>query len=414
MVVKPFRGLRPRSDLASRIPSYPYDVLDSREARELAAGDPHSFLHVEKPEIDLDPEINPYDERVYAKGRENLCSMIDRGWLVRDEAPAYYVYRLTSAEHSQVGIAGVAAVDDYLADKIKKHEHTRPEKENDRTRHIDALSADAGPILLAYRGVPELNAIVRGVVSRAPDVDFTAADGIAHALWVACDPSLCARIESLFARIPCTYVADGHHRVAAAARVGRQRREANPRHTGEEPYDYFLAVHFPARQLHILGYHRLVRDLNGLDPAAFLDRVKKAGFVIKEGHRGKRPPRKGTFGMYLADAGWFLIHPGPEIVPSADAVRTLDIPMLSEHLLRPVLGIGDSRTDRRIDFVGGGRDVEELERRVQGGEHAVAFTLHPPSVEDVMSVADAGQVMPPKSTWFEPKARSGMVVHLLE
>ncbi len=413
MVIKPFRGLRPREDLASRIPSPPYDVLDSREARAQAEGDPYTFLHIEKPEIDLDPAIDLYDDRVYATGRDNLRAMIDQGWLVQDDKPAYYVYRLVAGGHVQTGIAGVAAVEDYLGDRIKKHEHTRPDKENDRTRHIDALSANAGPILMAYRGVPELNAIINGIIERQPAVDFIAADGIGHTLWVAADPAECGRIQSLFARIPSTYVADGHHRAAGAARVGRQRREANPSHTGEEPYNSFLAVHFPSHQLQILGYHRLVRDLNGLDPGGFLDRVAKAGFEIKERHRAKRPPRRGTFGTYLAKEGWFLLVPGPEAPPATDPVASLDVSVLSGRILEPILGIGDPRTDRRIDFMGGGRPIEDLERRVEEGECAVAFALHPPAIEDVMSVADAGRVMPPKSTWFEPKLRSGIVVHIL-
>ena len=413
MVIKPFRGLRPCQELASRIPSPPYDVLDSTEARAQAAGDPYTFLHVEKPEIDLDPTVDLYDDRVYATGRDNLRAMVEQGWLVQDEKPAYYVYRLVAGGHTQTGIAGVAAIDDHLTDKIKKHEHTRPDKENDRTRHIDALSANSGPILMAYRGVPELNAVVNGITERQPAVDFVAADGIAHALWVVDDPTLCGQIQSLFARIPSTYVADGHHRAAAAARVGRQRRDANPSHTGEEAYNSFLAVHFPAHQLEILGYHRLVRDLNGLDPGAFLDRVTRADFEIRERHRNKRPPRKGTFGMYLAQEGWFLLLSGPEISPSTDPVGAFDVSVLSGHILEPILGIGDPRTDRRVDFVGGGKPIEEIERRVNEGEAAVAFILHPPSVDDVMRVADAGRVMPPKSTWFEPKLRSGMVVHLL-
>jgi len=412
MLISPFRGLRPSPELASRIPSYPYDILDSDEARALAAGDPYTFLHVEKPEIDLDPAIDLYDDRVYARGRENLHAMVDSGWLVQDETPSYYVYRLSRDGHIQTGIAGVAAVEDYVSDKIKKHEHTRPEKENDRTRHIDTLSAHAGPILMAYRGIPELNAIVNGIADGAPDVDFVAGDGIGHTLWAVSDPVACRSIQALFARIPATYVADGHHRAAAAARVAKRRREANPEHTGDEGYNLFLAVHFPAHQLKILGYHRLVRDLNGLDPGAFLDRVSRCGFEVRDRHRGRRPPHRGSYGMYLAREGWLLLSPGAELAPSADPVGSLDVSVLSRHILEPILGIGDARTDRRIDFAGGSKPLEELERRVDEGESAVAFTLYPPDMEDVMKVADAGRVMPPKSTWFEPKLRSGMVVHL--
>lgn len=413
MVIKPFRGLRPRKDLASRIPSYPYDVLSSLQARGLAAGDPYTFLHVEKPEIDLEPEISPYDDRVYAKGLENLRSMIEKGWLARDEKPAYYLYRLVKGDHSQVGIAGIAAVDDYVAGRIKRHENTRPEKETDRTRHIDVLSANAGPILMAYRGIPELNALVKGASSREPDVDFVAPDGIEHALWVVDDPAACERIEGIFVKIPATYVADGHHRAAAAVRVARGRRETNPAHTGSEPYDFFVAVHFPARDLRIQGYQRLVRDLNGLEEIALLDRIRRAGFDIKEGHRARRPIRPRTYGMCLGDR-WYMLTARPEIVPAGDLLRSLDVSILTEGLLQPILGIGDARTDRRIESVGGGGDLDEIERRVGSGEFAIGFALHPPRIEDVMKVADAGGVMPPKSTWFEPKLRSGMVVHLLD
>ncbi len=413
MILEPFRALRPTPELASRIASPPYDVLDSAEARALAADDEHTFLHVEKPEIDLDPGIDPHDPRVYEKGRDNLRSMVARGWLVRDERPAYYVYRLTEGEHSQTGIAGVVAVSDYLEDRIRKHEHTRPEKELDRTRHIDTVSADAGPILIAYRGVPEVNALVTAATGRAPDADFVASDGVGHSIWVVDDPVACTGIASLFARIPSTYIADGHHRAAAAARVAKLRRDANPKQEGPQPSDFFLAVHFPARELRILGYHRVVRDLNGLDAASFLDRLRAAGFDVKERHRAKRATRQGTFGMYLT-SGWYLLTASPEIVPSDDPVRGLDVSVLNDRLLQGVLGTADPRTDRRLDFVGGSRGLEELERRVDSGDCAVAFALYPTSLDDVMRVADAGGVMPPKSTWFDPKLRSGLVTHLLD
>lgn len=413
MIIKPFRGLRPVRALAPRIASHPYDILDSDEARALARGDENTFLHVEKPEIDLDPGVDPYHESVYRKGRENLLSMIERGWLVRDEKPGYYLYRLTVGTHAQTGIVGVAAVDDYLSDRVRKHELTRPDKEADRTRHTDILAANTGPILLAYRGAPEMNAMVRGASAREADVDFVAADGVGHAIWVVDDPASCSKLETLFQKLPATYIADGHHRAASAARVAKLRREADPKHTGEESYNYFLGVHFPARELRILGYHRVVRDLNGLDPETFLERVRAAGFSVKERHRTKRATRAGTFGMYLAGT-WYLLTAGAELVPEDDPVRSLDASILNDRVLQPILGTGDPRTDKRLDFVGGDRGTDELQRRVDAGDAAVAFSLYPTSLDAVMKVADAGGVMPPKSTWFDPKLRSGLITHLLD
>lgn len=413
MLVLPFRALRPRHDLVSRIASPPYDVLNSDEARRLVGDDPYSFLHVIKPEIDLDPGVDPYSDSVYERGRENLASMIERGWLVRDEKPAYYVYRLVMGDHVQTGVLGAAAVQDYLDDRIKKHEHTRPEKEEDRIRMNDTLGANPGPVFLTYRGLPELNAVVNGVVSREPRVDFTAADGIEHALWVVDDVTLCEKIATLMGQIRCSYVADGHHRAAAAAKVGARRlaRLENP--GAAAPCRFFLAAHFPTDQIRVMDYNRVVRDLNGLDVDSFLGKLERAGFQVIAGHRSRRPPHAETFGMYL-DGRWYLLAPRPEIVPEQDIVGRLDVSILSDRVLTPILGLGDQRTDRRIDFVGGIRGMDELERRVDCGRDAVAFALYPTSLEDVMRVADAGQVMPPKSTWFEPKLRSGMAVQLLD
>jgi uncharacterized protein (DUF1015 family) len=412
MIVKPFRGLRPRADLADRIPSYPYDVIDSLEARRIADGDPYSFLHVIKPEIDLDPETDPFDDSVYAKGAENLRHMLDEGWIVRDERPSYYVYRLTMGDHVQTGILGAAAVDDYNEEKIKRHEHTRPDKEKDRIRLNSALSAHPGPVFLTYRGLPELNALVNGIVARESQVLFSAPDGIEHALWVVDDSTQVSKIESLMAHVPCTYVADGHHRAAAAAKVAAERSAGDEPVTPDDPSRYFLAAHFPAGQLRVLDYNRVVRDLNGLDPETFVDRLGQQGFHVKADHRAKKPPAPESFGMYLAGR-WYLLTPRPELIPR-DVVGELDVSILTEQILKPVLGIGDPRTDKRIEFVGGIRGMQELERLVDGGEFEVAFALHPTSLENVMAVADAGQVMPPKSTWFEPKLRSGMVIQTIE
>jgi uncharacterized protein (DUF1015 family) len=409
MRVKPFRGLRPRPDLSSRIPSYPYDVVNTSEARDLADGDPHTFLHVVKPEIDLPEDTDPYDESVYAKGRENLRKMIDEGWLVRDDRPAYYVYRLRMGDHVQTGIVGAAAVQDYLDDTIKKHEFTRPAKEDDRVRLVESLEAHPGPVFLTYDGTEAIDAEIAAVVAGPPTVDFTAPDDIGHTLWVVDDPDRTARLEAAFSQVPATYVADGHHRSAAAARVGKIMTDRLASPTGEEPCNYFLAVHFPADQLRILDYNRIVTDLNGLTPDELVERIRAAGFEVSADHGDKRPPKRGSFGMYL-DGRWSLLATTPAMdIPDAMPAG-LDVSVLTDRLLQPILGIQDPRTDKRIDFVGGIRGMNELERRVDGGDAAVAFAMYPTSLREVMQVADAGEVMPPKSTWFEPKLRSGMVV----
>jgi len=413
MNVKPFRGLRPRSDLASKIPSLPYDVLDSEEARRLAHGDPYTFLHVVKAEIDLDGGIDASDPRVYAKARENFQAMRGKGWLVRDERPAFYLYRQTMGDHVQTGVVGAASVDDYLEGRIKKHEHTRPDKEDDRTRHADTIGAHPGPVFLAYRGRPTIDALVGDATRGAPAADFVAADGIGHVLWVVDDPVEVARFEAAFREVPSSYIADGHHRAAAYARVAQIRRERASRTAGEQPSDRFLAVHFPAAELRILDYNRLVRDLHGLEPLGFLRRIDAAGFDLVAPWPGKSPKEAATFGLYLAGV-WRLLVARPGTVSDDDPVKRLDVSLLQDRILGPILGVGDPRTDARIAFCGGIRGVAELARRVDSGEHAVAFALHPTSLADVMRVADAGAVMPPKSTWFEPKLRSGMVVHLID
>jgi uncharacterized protein (DUF1015 family) len=413
MIVTPFRGLRPRADLAAKIPSLPYDVLDSSEARTLAHGDPYTFLHVVKAEIDLDPRIDAHDDRVYAKARENFLAMRRDGWLVRDARPAFYLYRQRMGDHVQTGVVGAASVSDYAEGRIKKHEHTRPDKEDDRTRHADAIGAHAGPVFLAVRGAPDLDALVRESTRGAPAADFIAKDGIGHALWLVDDPAEVARLEAAFREIPSSYIADGHHRAAAYARVARIRRERAAGVTGPLPSDRFLAVHFPAAELRILDYNRLVRDLNGLEPSSLLRRIEAAGFDLVEPWPEKSPRDAATFGMYLQQT-WRLLIPRPTDAPEDDPVKRLDVSILQDRILGPILGVGDPRTDARIAFCGGIRGVAELERRVSSGDYAVAFALHPTSLTDVMSVADAGAVMPPKSTWFEPKLRSGMVVHLID
>jgi uncharacterized protein (DUF1015 family) len=409
MIVLPFRGARPRADLTDRIPSLPYDVVSADEARRLADGDPYTFLHVVRSEVDLPPDVDPHDDRVYAKAAENLGAMLERGWLRRDPAPAYYVYRLVMDGRSQTGVLGVAAVSDYTEGKIRRHEHTRPEKETDRTRHAEAIHAHAGPVFLAYRDASAIDDIVSRIVARPPEVDFVSPDGIGHSLWVESDPSSVEALRRGFRDLPATYIADGHHRAASYARLA-ERLRAKSGHDGS--HEHFLAAHFPASQLKILGYHRVVRDLNGLTAAAFLAKVRESGFFLTEAHDAKIPTRPRTFGMYLDDH-WYQLLARPEASTGSDPVHGLDVSILTERVLQGVLGITDPRTDPRLDFVGGIGGAEALERLVDSGRHAVAFSVHPTTMADVMAVADAGLVMPPKSTWFEPKLRSGMVVHLL-
>ena len=389
----------------------PYDVVNRDEARELAADDPHSFLHVVRAEIDLDPSVDAYDDRVYDRARTNLRSMIDSGWLVRDERPAYYVYRLRMDDRTQTGLVGAAAVDDYLEGRIKKHEHTRPVKENDRIRLIRALGAHPDPVFLTHPGIDGLNREVAAVTATAHDVFFTAPDGIEHTLWVVDDAAACARIEGHYRELPCSYVADGHHRAAAASKAFAELRSGLASPSGEESCHFFLTVHFPAEEVRVFDYNRVVRDLNGLTSNALVQAIGAAGFEVAPGYSAKSPAQRGSFGMYLAGSWYRLTADG---IPREDLLGGLDVSVLSGRVLRPILGIQDPRTDSRIDFVGGIRGMEELERRVDSGENAVAFSLYPTDLEDVMRVADAGEVMPPKSTWFEPKLRSGMVVQLVD
>jgi uncharacterized protein (DUF1015 family) len=405
--IEPFRAYRPRPDVAERVASPPYDVLSSAEAREMAAGNELSFLHVVKPEIDLPPGFEVYAPEVYLKGAENLRRLIDDGFLVRDREPALYLYRQRMGDHVQTGLVAGASVDEYEADLIKKHEHTRPKKEDDRTRHIDALDANTGPVFLTYCARPEIDALVERLTSATPAYDFIAPDGIQHVLWVVADAADRDSLVAAFADVPALYVADGHHRSAAATRIRAHRRNKNPAHTGEEPYNFFLTVIFPHDQMMILDYNRVVRDLAGIDPQTLLDNVA-ASFDVEPVADGK-PATARTFGMYL-DGVWYRLTARAGSFPADDPVRGLDVAILQDNLLSPALGIGDPRSDERIDFVGGIRGLGELERLVDSGEWAVAFALFPTSIEQLFKVADAGEVMPPKSTWFEPKLRSGLIV----
>jgi uncharacterized protein (DUF1015 family) len=409
--VRPFKGFRPLPEHAARVAAKPYDVLNSEEARAEVAGNPISFLHVGKPEIDLPPGIDLYDERVYQKGKENLRKLIADGILKEDARPCLYLYAQTMDDHTQYGIVGCASVTEYLNDTIKKHELTRKDKEDDRTKHVKVTNAHSGPIFLTYRADGTIDAIVDRIRAATPVNNFVAADGIRHQLWVIDDRASIDALEDRFRSIPRLYVADGHHRSAAAARIGKEMADANPGHTGNEEYNFFLAVLFPHNQLRIMDYNRVVKDLNGKSVEAFLAEVRE-NFQAKEAPGQVRPSKKGEYGMYLMGR-WYTLTADPRFTANPDPVERLDVSILQKKLLDPILGIDDPRTSKRIDFVGGIRGYRELERRVDSGEMTVAFGLYPTSIEELLAIADAGKTMPPKSTWFEPKLRDGMVVHFL-
>jgi len=406
-LIQPFAALRPAAGRANDVVAPPYDVLSTAEARERAHGRPWSFLHISKPEIDLPADTNPYAPEVYAKGAENLQAMIQAGVLVRDPAPCYYAYRIVMGSHSQTGLVAAASVADYDTNRIRKHEFTRPDKEDDRVRQIDALDAQTGPVLLAYPDAPEVDAILAAASGGIPDSDAEL-DGVRHTIWVIRDRAILARITAAFNAMPALYIADGHHRSASASRIAAARRAANPGHTGSEPYNFFLSVIFPAHEMRIMDYNRVVTDLNGLSAEAFIERVG-AAFSVEPAAAAVKPERPGSFGLYLAGK-WYRLTIRPELIP-ADPVGRLDVSLLQNNLIAPILGITDPRRDKRIDFVGGIRGLAELEKRVHSGEMALAFALHPTRMEDLMAVADANEVMPPKSTWFEPKLADGLASH---
>jgi uncharacterized protein (DUF1015 family) len=408
--IKPFRGYRPKPELADKIASFPYDVINSDEARALAQGNPYSFLHVGKPEIDLDPSVSLYDDRVYAKGVENLRRFISEGALVKESQPCLYVYQQKMGEHVQAGIVCLCSVKEYEDGLIKKHEFTRKNKEDDRTRHVTEQNANAEPVFLTYRSRSAIDEIVDRARSCDPVYDLVTEDGIGHTVWVVADDKDIAALERHFAAVPALYVADGHHRTAAAVRTGQALRAKSATHTGEEPFEYFMAVVFPHDQLQILDYNRVVKDLNSLSPELFADKVKERFDVSPS--TDPRPGAPRRFGMFLGGR-WYSLRAKEGTFAADDPVKSLDVSILQENLLTPILGIEDPRTDERIDFVGGIRGTGELEKRVGEG-WAVAFSLYPTSLEQLMSVADSGHVMPPKSTWFEPKLRSGLIVRLIE
>ena len=409
--IKPFRGVRPRRDIVHLVAAPPYDVLSSDEAREMAKDNPYSFLHVGKPEIDLPPGTDLYSDAVYAKGKENYERFLLTGVIAPDPQECFYVYKQVWGDHVQTGLVAAASCRDYLDGLIKKHELTRPDKENDRMRHIETLNAQTGPVFLTYRAAEDIDALVADVLKEKPEYDFATNDGVRHIFHVVSDPDLIARIQKEFAALDCLYVADGHHRSAAATRIKVKREKADPDHAGEEAYNFFLTVIFPHNQMKILPYNRVVRDLNGLDGQTFLNRVAERFEIAADGR--KAPNRPKEIGMYL-DGTWHVLEAKAGTFDAADPIASLDVSILQRNLLEPVLGVADPRTDKRIDFVGGIRGTDELERKVDGGGFAVAFSLFPTTIEQLFDVADSGKIMPPKSTWFEPKLKDGLAVHAID
>jgi uncharacterized protein (DUF1015 family) len=411
-LIRAFPGLRPVAGRAADVAAPPYDVLNAVEARAQVEGRPWSFLHISRPEVDLPEGTDPYADEVYVKAAENLTRMRRQEVLAQDAQPCYYVYRLSMGKHVQTGLVAAASVSAYDRGRIKKHEFTRPVKEDDRVRQIEALNAQTGPVLLVYPAQRSVEEILAKVAERELKVDITAAQGVRHQLWAIADPGIIEGLSRDFEVMKALYVADGHHRSAAASRVAASRGAANPEHTGDEAYNYFLSVIFPHDQMQILPYNRVVRDLNRLETPVFLQRVAER-FLVETSDTPLEPAASGEFGMYL-DRQWYRLRLDPRYVPGDDPVSRLDISLLADNLIDPVLGIRDPRRDDRIDFVGGIRGLDGLQERVDSGEMRVAFSVFPTRMEDLMAVADADEVMPPKSTWFEPKLADGLVSHLLD
>ena len=409
-VVKPFICIRPAKENAAKVASLPYDVYNRKEACAAVAGNPVSFLNIDRAETQFSDDVDTYADCVYEKARELLDTQIAEGVYVTDAGDHYYLYELTMDGRSQTGIVACSSIDDYVNGVVKKHENTREDKELDRIRHVDTVNAQTGPIFLAYRQNETLKAIVAEEKAKPVLYDFVSDDGIRHRVWKIDDPAQTAAIEAAFAAIPATYIADGHHRAASAVKVGLKRRAENPGYTGEEPFNYFLSVLFPDEELMILPYNRVVKDLNGMNREQFFEAVKGKFELEEIGKEPYAPAEKGTFGMYL-DNTWYALKVLPQY-RSADPVKGLDVSILQDQLLGPVLGIGDPRTDKRIDFIGGIRGLKELERRVRE-DMEIAFSMYPTSIKELLAVADAGLLMPPKSTWFEPKLRSGLFIHKL-
>ena len=412
MIVKPFKGIRPPKALVEQVASRPYDVLNSEEARAEAEGNEKSLYHIIKPEIDFPVGTDEHDERVYAKAAENFQKFQDNGWLVQDAEDKYYVYAQTMNGRTQYGLVVCAAVEDYMTGKIKKHELTRRDKEEDRMKHVRVNNANIEPVFFAFPHQDELDAIVSKVVAGEPEYDFVAPDGFGHHFWVIDDAATIARITEIFAEFPAMYIADGHHRSAAAALVGDEKRKQNPNHVGDEQYNYFLAVCFPDNQLNIIDYNRVVKDLNGLSDEEFL-KALEANFDVKEmGEEIYTPNALHNFSLYLSGK-WYSLTAKEGTYNDNDPIGVLDVTISSNLILDEILGIKDLRSDKRIDFVGGIRGLGELKKRVDSGEMKVALALYPVSMKQLIDIADTGNIMPPKTTWFEPKLRSGLVIHKL-
>ena len=416
-IVKAFKGIRPVKELASKIAALPYDVMNSDEAREMVIGNPHSFLHVDRPEIDLDPSIDIHDPKVYEKARENLDKMITDGEYTQDEQPCLYIYRQIMNGRSQTGIVFCASIDDYINNIIKKHEFTRADKEEDRINHVDYCDANTGPIFLTYKedqiASEIIDAWIQNESKRKPIYNFVSEDGISHIVWVIDNEIIINEIVDLFKEVDYLYIADGHHRSASAVKVGLKRREENPNYTGDEEFNYFLAVAFPDNDLMVMDYNRVVKDLNGLTKDELIGKLQEK-FTVTESTSEEpvKPAKKHTFGMYVENK-WYLLEAKDGIYDAEDPIDSLDVAILQNNVLTPILGIEDVRTSDRIDFIGGIRGLKELERRANK-DMKIAFSMYPTEVSDIMSVADIGEVMPPKSTWFEPKLRSGLFVHKLK
>lgn len=410
--VRPFKAIRPAQKYADKVASLPYDVMNRQEASRMAAENPYSFLHICRSEIDLPHQKDPYDKSVYEKARKNIAEFLDKGIFTQDEEPALYIYRQVMDGRVQTGIVGTVSVDEYQNNTIKKHEFTRVEKELDRIRHFDICDANTEPVFLTYRDDKRIRVLVEGwAASRKPVYDFTGQDGIGHTLWVVDDPQTIESLTSLFGQIPSLYIADGHHRSASACKVGLKRREEYPDYTGEEEFNFFMAVIFPDADLHIFDYNRVVKDLNGNTVESLMEKIKAVGFKIdKKGEDVYRPEGKHCFGMFL-EGNWYRLTAKEEIIPD-HVIDSLDVAILQNKILEPILGIEDPRTDKRIDFVGGIRGLEELEKRC-GEDMKIAFAVHPVEIGDLLTVSDNDMVMPPKSTWFEPKLGSGLFLHQL-
>ena len=412
-IVKPFKGLRPPVAISKALASRPYDVLNSDEAREEAKGNDYSLLHIIKPEIDLPASIDLHSQPVYDKAKENFGLFRERGWLIPDKEELLYIYAQTMNGKTQYGIVGCAGVADYLNGIIKKHELTRKDKEEDRMKHVRITDANMEPVFFTYPAVPDIDSIVSEVVANnKPEYDFIADDGVGHHFWVIRNRSMIDKLVQLFSDVPYTYVADGHHRTAAAALVGNEKKENNPNHSGQEEYNFFLAVHFPDNQLSIIDYNRVVKDLNGLSKEEFLKKLEIVFDITPNGPEIYKPQALHNFGLYL-DGLWYSMTAKPGTFNDADPIGVLDVTILSRLVLDEILDIKDLRTSNRIDFVGGIRGLGELSKRVDNGEMKAAFALFPVSMKQLIDIADSGNIMPPKTTWFEPKLRSGLVVHLL-